>query len=73
MEKIYQLMIEGDQICDLYYNENDAIENAKQIAIDTGMPVSIWEAEEIEGVPVDTLDWTTLTTFVLPEVIKRRF
>ena len=62
MTKIYQLMIGRTQINDLYYDRDDAVENAKQLTLDTGMPVSIWEAEEIEGVSVDVLDWTTLTT-----------
>ena len=31
------------------------------------MSISVLEAEEIEGVPVDVLDWTTLTTFVLED------
>ena len=62
MTKIYQLMIGRNQINDLYYDRDDAIENAKQHVRDTGMPVSVWVAEDIEGVPVDELDWTTLTT-----------
>ena len=62
MAKIYQLMIGNNQINDLYYDRDDATENAKQLTLDTGMPVAIWEAEEIEGVSVDVLDWTTLTT-----------
>lgn len=71
MTKIYQLMAGKSQIYDVYYDRVDAIENAKQLVRDTGMSISVLEAEEIEGVPVDVLDWTTLTTFVLPEVIKR--
>ena len=62
MAKIYQLMIGITQIYDLYYDRDDAMENAKQLSLDTGMLVSIWEAEEIEGVSVDVLDWTILTT-----------
>ena len=62
MTKIYQLMIGMSQIGDVYYDRDDAIENAKQIARDTGMRVSVWEAEDIEDVPVDELDWTILTT-----------
>ena len=62
MTKIYQLMIGRNQINDLYYDRDDAAENAKQLSLDTGMPVSIWVAEEIEGVSVDVLDWTILTT-----------
>ena len=62
MTKIYQLMIGKNQINDLYYDRDDAVENAMQLTLDTGMPVSIWEAEEIEGVSVDVLDWTTLAT-----------
>ena len=72
MTKMYQLMIGRTQvndlyfgktqINDLYYDRDDAIENAKQLTLNTGIPVSIWEAEEIEGVSVDVLDWTTLAT-----------
>ena len=62
MTKLYQLMIEKSQINDLYYDRDDAIENAKQLVRDKGMPVSVWVAEDIEGVSVDVLDWTTLTT-----------
>ena len=62
MTKLYQLMIEKSQINDLYYDRDDAIDNAKQLVRDTGLPVSVWVAEDTEGVPVDELDWTTLTT-----------
>ena len=62
MTAIYQLMIGRRQINDLYYDVDDAIANAKQLNLDTGMPVSVWVAEDIEGVSVDVLDWTTLTT-----------
>ena len=62
MTKLYQLMIGGRQVNDLYYDRDDAIENAKQLVRDTGKPVSVWVAEDVEGVPVDELDWTTLTT-----------
>ena len=58
MAKIYQLMIDDEQIRDLYYNESDAIENATQIAIDAKQTVAIWVAEEVEGVPVDALEWS---------------
>ena len=61
MTKIYQLMIGRRQVNDLYYDRDDVIENAKQLVRDTGLPVSVWVAEDIEG--VDELDWTTLTTF----------
>lgn len=62
MTKKYQLMIGRRQVNDLYYDVDDAIANAKQLVGDTGIPVSVWVAEDIEGVPVDELDWTTLTT-----------
>ena len=67
MTKIYQLMIEKSQINDLYYDRDDAIENAKQLVRDKGMPVTVWVAEDIEGVSVDMLDWTILTTIRLIE------
>ena len=51
-------MIEDEQIRDLYYNESDAIENATQIVIDGKQTVAIWVAEEVEGVPVDALEWS---------------
>ena len=60
MTKIYQLMIGRRQVNDLYYDRDDAIDNAKQLVRDTGLPVSVWVAEDTEG--VDELDWTTLTT-----------
>ena len=62
MAKIYQLMIGRSQINDLYYDRDDAIESARQHVRDTGTPVSVWVAEDIEGVTVDVLDWTMLTT-----------
>ncbi len=65
MTKLYQLMIEKNQINDLYYDRDDAIDNAKQLVRDTGLPVSVWVAEDIEG--VDGLDWTTLTTISYDE------
>ena len=61
MTKLYQL-IGGRQVNDIYYDRDDAIEYAKLHVRDTGMPVSVWVAEDVEGVPVDELDWTTLTT-----------
>ena len=60
MTKIYQLMIGNRQVNDLYYDRDDAIDNAKQLVRDTELPVSVWVAEDTEG--VDELDWTTLTT-----------
>lgn len=65
MAAIYQLMIGRRQINDLYYDRDDAIENAKQLNLDMGMPVSVWVAEDIEGVSVDELNWMTLTTICL--------
>ena len=65
MTKLYQLMIEKSQINDPYYDRDDAIENAKQLVRDTGIPVSVWVSEDIEG--VDELDWTILTTIRLIE------
>lgn len=62
MTKIYQLMIENEQINDVYYNEDDARANATQIHSDLGMTVTIWEAEEIADAPYDVLEWTTLIT-----------
>ena len=67
MAKLYQLMIEKSQINDLYYDRDDAIENAKQLVRDKGMPITVWVAEDIEGVSVDVLDWTILTTIRLIE------
>lgn len=56
MAKIYQPMTGIIEI-DVLYNEKDAVENAMQAyANDTGRPVAIWTAEEIEGVPVDFLN-----------------
>lgn len=60
MEKIYKLMIDNEQVNDVYYNENDARDNAVQIILDTGMIVEIWEAEEIEDVPYDALEWSII-------------
>ena len=62
MTKIYQLMIGRKQVNDLCYDADDATENAKQLVRDAGIPVSVWVAEDIEGVPVDESDWTKLTT-----------
>ena len=69
MTKIYQLMIGRRQVNDLYYDRDDAIENAKQLVRDTGMPVSVWVAENIEGVPADELDWTRLTTVLIEYMV----
>jgi hypothetical protein len=60
MATVYQLMIGKKQIGDLYYNEDDAINGAMQIAIDSGCGVVIREAEEIEDTPYDELEWNTL-------------
>ena len=60
MAKLYRLMIGRRQVNDLYYDRDDAVDNAKQLVRDTGLPVSVWVAEDTEG--VDELDWTTLTT-----------
>ena len=65
MTKIYQLMIGRRQVNDLYYDRDDAIDNAKQLVRDTGLPVSVWVAEDTEGVSVDVLDWTILTTILV--------
>ena len=62
MTKLYQLMIGRRQVNDLYYDRDDAIENAKQLVRDKGMPVTVWVAEDIEGVSADELDWTILIT-----------
>ena len=70
MTKLYQLMIGRKQVNDLYYDRDDAIENAKQLVRDIGLPVSVWVAEDIEG--VDELDWTTLTTVRLIDCYDRR-
>ena len=70
MAKLYQLMIEKSQINDLYYDRNDAIEIAKQLVRDKGMPITVWVAEDIEGVPVDELDWTILITISYIEAIS---
>ena len=67
MAKIYQLMIGRKQINDLYYDEDDARENAMQIAIDTGDPVEIWAAEEHAVIPVDLLNWRLIRIFVVEE------
>jgi hypothetical protein len=66
MAKIYQLMVDDKQINNLYYTEDDAIENATQIArdsldLETMQVVEVWEAEEIEDIPVDCLEWTLRT------------
>lgn len=55
---IYQLMIGKKQINDVYYSKDDAANNATQIAMDTRGTVAVWEAEEIEGIPYDELDWS---------------
>ena len=62
MTKLYQLMIGRRQVNDLYYDRDDAIENAKQLVRDKGMSVTVWVAEDIEGVSADELDWTILIT-----------
>ena len=61
MATIYKLTADDEQIGDIYYNENDAVDNAIQIVIDPKNPirrsVGVWVAEEIEDVPLDALDW----------------
>lgn len=51
-------MIDDRQVKDLYYNADDATDNAMQISKDAKNSVVIWEAEEVEGIPVDALVWT---------------
>ena len=70
MTKLYQLVIGRRQINDPYYDRDDAIKNAKQLVRGTGLPVSVWGAEDIEG--VDELDWTTLTTISYVRKEKKR-
>lgn len=60
MAKIYQLMIDREQISDLYYDKHDAKNNALQACIETMETVEIWEAEEIDGIPYDMLDWSMI-------------
>ena len=57
MARIYQLMIDERQIGDIYYNEHDAIDNAEYLARDLNETVAIWEAEEVEGLDAELLDW----------------
>jgi hypothetical protein len=61
MATVYQLMSGDEQIGDIYYDVHDAIDNARQIARETNIYVELWEAEEIEDIPVDCLEWTLRT------------
>lgn len=45
-------------IDELYYDEEDAVSSAKQIAVDTKEIVTIWVADDIEGFPIDALVWS---------------
>ena len=58
MTTIYQLMSGDKQIGELYYDFCDAINNAEQISREENVPVEIWEAEDVEDIPVDCLEWT---------------
>lgn len=59
MATIYQLIIDDWLIKDdLYNNADDATDNAMQISKDAKKSVVIWEAEEVEGIPVDALEWS---------------
>ena len=58
MAVIYQLMIDGTQIGDVYHNENDAVDNAIQTAIDLKKSVAIGKAEENVGIPYNALEWS---------------
>lgn len=57
MTKVYQLMVEGEWVNDVYHDEDEARANATQIYSDFGMIVSIWEAE---GTPYDALEWSII-------------
>ena len=59
MTKIYRLTIDDEQIYDIYYSENLAIDNAMLVSMDTKKTVVVWEADEYEGVPLDwEVHWT---------------
>ena len=58
MAMIYKITNADNRIGHIYYYERDAIESATRISIDTGKTVAIWETEEIEGTPVDRLEWS---------------
>lgn len=57
MSKIYKLMINNEQINDVYYYACDAIAEAAEVVVDTSEPVEIWVAEDIKDVPLDKLKW----------------
>lgn len=60
MTKIYQLKVENEWVNDVYHDEDEARANATQIYSDFGMAVTIWEAEEIGGIPYDALVWSMI-------------
>ena len=61
MAEIYQLMIGKKQINGvIYYDAYDAFSNARQLSVELGEPVEIWETEEHEVIPYDLLDWVII-------------
>jgi len=57
MATLYQLMSGDKQIGEICYDFRDAINNAEQISREENVPVEIWEAEDVEDIPVDCLEW----------------
>jgi len=60
MTTIYQLMSGNKQIGEICYDFRDAINSAEQISREKNVPVELWEAEDVEDVPVDCLEWHPL-------------
>lgn len=67
MANIYKLTIDDEQIYDIYYSENHAMDNAMLVSMDTGQTVVVWEADvgdlidldevDLESIDLDELAW----------------
>ena len=60
MTKIYRLTIDDEQIYDIYYSENLAIDNAMLVSMDKEETVVVWEAEIPDNAPIEKIDFDDL-------------
>ena len=67
MTKIYRLTIDDEQIYDIYYSENHAMDNAMLVSMDTGRTVVVWGVDvgdlidfdeiDLESIDLNELNW----------------
>lgn len=60
MTKIYRLTIDDEQIYDIHYSENHAIDHSMLVSMDKEETVVVWEAEIPDDAPIEKIDWDDL-------------